>query len=236
MKKIYFSLLLFTVILAGISEGQFTRVITISNYNLEVDVGKSVHVKNTITVKNLINSPIVPGIGELRLQKRAPVKVLFLPIPFTEKKSAIAVENVKAYTEDGRKIPVRVTDEGDYTTIVYEIWYPVEPGKEFTFVVEYDSEELAESGLLFRDISIPVGSDMEIGSISASFNSSWKTVYTEKTPERLPAGGIMFYTAEFSPLPLPQVGIKWSLLFWSIILLLSVVMFIYVKNRRENVQ
>jgi|Deesub1362B_J571_1020462.scaffolds.fasta_scaffold01204_3 hypothetical protein len=236
MKKIYFSLLLFAVILAGISEGQFIKVITISNYTLEVDVDESVHVKNIITVKNLINSPIVPGIGELRLQKRSPVKILFLPIPFTEKKSAIAVENVKVYTKDGKRIPVRVTDEGDYTTIVYEIWYPIEPGKEFTFVVEYESADLAESGILFRDVSIPVGSDMEIENIAARFNSDWRTVYIQNTLDRLPAGGIVFYTAEFSPLPLPQVGMKWSLLFWSIIFLLSVIIFIYIRNRQKDVQ
>lgn len=231
MKKIYFSFLLFTVILAGISGAEFIKVITISNYTLEVDVEESVHVKNTITVKNLINSPIVPGIGELRLQKRSPVKILFLSIPFTEKKSAIAVENVKAYTKNGESIPVRVQDEGDYTALVYEIWYPVEPGEEFTFVIEYSSEELAERGILFRDISIPVGSDMEIENIVARFNSDWKTVYMHTPANTLPAGGIVFYTVEFSPLPLPQAGMRWSLLFWSIILLFSVVIFFIVRKR-----
>jgi len=236
MKKIYFSLLLFMVILAGISEGQFARVITITNYAIEVEVNGEVHVKNTITVKNLINSPIVPGVGELRLQKKSPVKLLFLPIPFTERTSAIEVKNVKAYTKGGKRIPVRVVNEGEYTTIVYEIWYPIEPGREFTFVVEYDSDELAESGILFRTVAIPVGTDMEIQNINASFTSNWRLVYSMDAPRSLPAGGIAFYGAEFSQLPLPQLGVRWSVLLWSIVLLLSVIVFIYVRNRQKNVQ
>ncbi|WP_456473806.1 hypothetical protein [Candidatus Pyrohabitans sp.] len=236
MKRIYFSLLLFVLLSAGVSDAQFVKVIAISNYTIEVDAGESVHVKNTITLRNLINSPIVPGMGELRLQKRSPVKVLFFSIPFTEKKSAVEVENVKAYTRDGKKIPVNVKDEGDYTTLVYELWYPVEPGEEITFVVEYSSADLAEGGILFRDVSIPVGSDIEVENVAVVFNSEWKTVYKQMGPDKLPAGGMTFYRAEFSPLPLPQLGMKWSLLFWSIILLLSVVVLIYLRKRQKNVQ
>ncbi|NOZ59211.1 MAG: hypothetical protein GXO66_06520 [Euryarchaeota archaeon] len=235
MKKIYFYLLLFAVVLAGISEGQVIKVIAISNYTLEVNVNEKVHVKNTITVKNLIGSPIVPGIGELRLQKRSPAKVLFFSIPFTENSQPVRLEGVRAYTGDGREIPVNVSDEGDYTKITYEIWYPIEPGQEFTFTVEYESEDLAERGILFRDISIPVGSDMEIQSITAKFRSSWKAVYTGEAPRSLPAGGIAFYTAEFSPLPLPTIGIRWSVFLWSLVLLLSLVVLTYViKHRRDG--
>lgn len=236
MKKIYFSLLLFLLLTTGVSDAQFMKVITISNYTIEVDAGESVHVKNTITLRNLINSPIVPGMGELRLQKRSPAKVLFFSIPFTEKKSAIAVEDVKAYTRDGKKIPVKVEDEGDYTTLVYELWYPVEPGEGITFVVEYSSADLAERGILFRDVSIPVGSDIEVENVAVVFNSKWKTVYKQNGPDKLPAGGMAFYRAEFSPLPLPQLGIKWSLLLWSIILLLSATILLYLRKRQRHVQ
>ncbi|WP_457555069.1 hypothetical protein [Candidatus Pyrohabitans sp.] len=232
MKKIYFSLLLFAVVLAGVADGQVIKVISISNYTLDVKVGEKVAVKNTITVKNLIGSPIVPGIGEIRLQKRSPTKVLFFSIPFTENPEPVSVNGVRAYTGDGKQIPVNVTSEGDYTSIRYEIWYPVEPGREFTFVVEYESEELAERGILFSDVSIPVGSDMEIQSINARFHpaSGWKMVYSGRAPGRLPAGGIAFYTAEFSPLPLPDVGIRWSVFLWSLVLLLSLVVFTYITK------
>jgi len=234
MRKIYFFLLLFALILAGISEAQFIKVIAISNYELEVDIGKSVHVKNTITLKNLIDKPIVPGVGELRLQKRSPVRLLFLTVPFTEKARPLAVENVRAYTSNGKEIPVKVEEEGDYTKIEYEIWYPIEPGREFTFVVEYDSPELAERGILFKDISIPVGSDTEIEKLSAKFTSDWKEVYVESMPARLPAGGIAFYTAEFSPLPLPRAGFRWSLLLWSMVLILSAGALVYVWKKVQR--
>jgi hypothetical protein len=211
------------------------KVEEISNYVIDVNVsGDGVHVKNVITLKNTVDKPLVPGIGELRLQKATPEKIGIIPIPFTEKRSAIKVEKVKAYTDDGRNINVRVIYKENYTVIEYQIWYPVEPKGELTFVIEYFSPDMVEKGILFKDVSFPVGADVDIRNIEVKFNSDWNLVYVENTRGAIPAKHMTFFTAEFSILPLPNVGIKWSVTFWTAVTAVAFVSAVFIRLRTKT--
>jgi hypothetical protein len=217
------------------ADAQPVKVEKIKSYVIEVDVRDSVHVKNIITLRNLINKPLVPGIGEFRIQKSSPIKIGIISIPFTEKRSAVRVENVKAYTLDGKKLNVRVEEKENYTVIYYEIWYPVEPNSQMTFVIEFDSPDLVEKGILFKETSIPVGADVDIEHLEVRFSSDWNLVYVKNTNATLPAGTLSFSSAEFSVIPLPMIGIKWSTTFWSIVLTIVIMSAIYFRKRPKNV-
>jgi len=66
----------------------FADVEEITNYNMTVDLTKNpAHITNVITIQNLVKYPLVPGIGELRLQKEESKKILIIPIPFTKEKN-----------------------------------------------------------------------------------------------------------------------------------------------------
>lgn len=210
---------------------QAQKVEEISNFKITVDVDTLAHVRYDITLKNLIDKPVVPGIGEIRLQKAEPVKVGFLSIPFTDERKPVKVYNVKAYSEN-RNFKVTVEEKEDYTLIVYEIWYPIEPKGELNFTVEYDAD-IVDSGLLFKSVTIPLGTDTDIKNLEINVNSDWKLTYAEPPAENtpmwkgsLPAGSIAFFTAEFSLLPLPAMPVRGYVVFWGALLALAVILLV----------
>lgn len=221
-KRFIFFFLILTILGALLTPvlGQ-PKVEAISLYRMDIQIeGNDVHVVTVITLKNLIDKPLVPGIGEVRLQKISPRKILIFPIPGTEKREAVNVENVKAQTLDGRTIQTRVMNNKTYTVIQYEIWYPIEPKKNLTFVLEYTMKDLIEGGILFREVDIPIGADLDISSIRINVTADAHVTYS-KTPEKgIPAGYISFAEYEISSLPFPEVGYKWSNILWGTVLLI----------------
>ncbi|WP_202318556.1 hypothetical protein [Archaeoglobus neptunius] len=214
------------LVLIAIPAVQASSVEEISNFKITVKIDGTAHVRYDITIKNLIDKPVVPGIGEIRLQKVQPLKIGFLSLPFTEERVPVKVRNLKVYSE-GKEFKSSVEDRGDYTTIVYEIWYPIEPHKSLNFTVEYDAD-IVDSGILFKSVTIPVGADTNIRKLEINVDSSWKLCYTEPKSSgsnplwtgSIPAGGIAFYTAEFSILPLPMLPVRGYIAFWGTLLFL----------------
>jgi len=206
------------------------KVDEISKFVVEINVNDNVHVKCSMTIQNLIDKPLVPGIGEIRLQKVTPKKVWIIPIPFTEERHSVRVYNLKAYSTDGKNINTKVEYKENYTVIHYEIWYPLEPYGNTTVIFEYDSPDLVEKGLLFKETSIPIGTTIDIKDVDVIFKSNWKLVYVKEGAESIPAGSITFYTAEFSMIPLPNIGYKWSTTFWLIILTITTVSIIIFRK------
>jgi len=220
--------------LMGVANAQTPiKVDEVSKLVLDVDVDDGVHVKSVMTIQNLIDKPLVPGIGEIRLQKSSPQKFLIIPIPFTEKRDRVKVENLKAYTTDGKNINVRVEYKEDYTIIHYEVWYPIEPKGKTTIVFEYDSPDLIESGILFKTTTIPVGTNIDVKDVEVDFKSkSLNLVYLKEGAKSVPAGRMTFYTAEFSILPLPVLGFKWSIAFWIITTIVIVCVVVFVRAKK----
>lgn len=137
MMKAYLPLVL--MLLTVVIPVSAQKVEEISNFKIKVDLDGRTHVRYDITIKNLINNPVVPGIGEIRLQKVQPVKLGFLPVPFTEQRLPVSVSNLRVYSGD-KNFKASVEEREDYTIIVYEIWYPIEPDKTLNFTVEYDAD------------------------------------------------------------------------------------------------
>ncbi|WP_456467892.1 hypothetical protein [Archaeoglobus sp.] len=214
------------------------KVEEITDFRINVELNGNAHIRYDITIKNLIDNPVVPGIEEIRLQKVRPLKVGILPIPFTEQRMPVKVENLKVYSRD-RVFKSSVVEKGDYTAIIYEIWYPVEPGKTLNFTVEYDAD-IVDSGLLFKTVTIPVGTDIDIKKLEITVNSDWNLCYADPKPSgsnptwqgSIPKGGIAFYTAEFSVLPLPILPVRGYIVFWGSLLAIIVVLAIIGLRRR----
>jgi len=230
---------LLTLILLVIpSNAVIVKVEEISNYKITVNADNG-HVKCEITIKNLVNNPVVPGIGELRLQKQEPKKTLIFPIPNTNVAKPINVSNVKAYSGK-TSIPVKVIYKEDYTVIQYEIWTPIDPKKTFSFTIEFDAPELIDKGILFKSVTIPVGADVDIAHLELKPVSSWHLCYanpkmnSDRWIARIQADHIAFFTAEFSILPLPMLPVRGYIAFWGALILIIVIVAIVSRLKRQK--
>lgn len=82
------ALLILLLLISATPIANAQKVEEISDFKVNVYLNSKAHVRYDITIKNLIDKPVVPGIGEIRLQKMQPVKLGFLSIPFTEQRVA----------------------------------------------------------------------------------------------------------------------------------------------------
>jgi len=173
---------------------------------ITVHVAEKAHFKYEITLRNLIDKPLVPGVSELGLQKVENPKFLIFPIPLGERRGEVDVENLKAYSGN-MNFKSYYEKHGDYSSIYYEIWYPIEPFGERTVVVEFDAD-IVEKRLLFKSITFPVGSDMEVKNLQISISSDWNLCYREgdikshtEQPHRILHSGIFHAAASIAPHP-----------------------------------
>ncbi|XRO76411.1 hypothetical protein ACO3VM_06390 [Methanocaldococcus sp. 10A] len=234
MKKV----ILFFIFLVLMSP-VFADVEEISNYKMTVDLTKNpTHITNVITIKNIAKYPIVPGIGELRLQKEESKKIFIIPIPSTNEKKPVKIENLKGYYIIGnQKYPmdVNVTYKDRYTVIEYQIWEPIESGKNITLVIEYDANIVA-NGILFKTVSIPVGCDLNVRKFNINFKSPYHLTYQEPDGKnfQIPKDTLFIFKAEFSVLPLPKLPTYGYILFWLTILVIFVITIVYIELRLKN--
>jgi len=203
-------------------------VIEISEMNLHVHIAEKAHFRYEITLKNLIDKPLVPGISEIRIQKVESPRLLIFPLPIGESRKDVEIENLKAYS-DNMQLKSYYEKHGDYSSIYYEFWYPIEPFGERKVVVEFDAD-IVDKGLLFKSITFPVGSDIDVKKLQTSITSDWNLCYTEGKIESIPANHIAFFTAEFSLLPLPLLPFRGYLLFWGIVLAAAIAV-IFIARR-----
>lgn len=181
-------------------------VLEISDMKTTVHVAEKAHFKYEITLRNLIDKPLVPGVSELGLQKVENPKFLIFPIPLGERRGEVDVENLKAYSGN-MNFKSYYEKHGDYSSIYYEIWYPIEPFGERTVVVEFDAD-IVEKRLLFKSITFPVGSDIEVKNLQISISSDWNLCYREgdikshtEQPHRILHSGIFHAAASIAPHP-----------------------------------
>lgn len=216
----------------------YADVEKISNYSIIVDVDKNpAHVKDTITIQNLVDYPLVPGIGELRLQKQGPKKLGILPIPFTKETQPIKVQNLKGYYAlgDGKTTSMKtyVKYYKNYTVIYYEIWEPIKERGNITIIIEYDAD-VVDNGILFKTVSIPVGCDRDVDNLNIKFNSENTQTYQEPQGNnfKVPKNTLFIVNSEFSVLPLPKLPTYGYILLWLTIFAILSVLFVYNEIRR----
>jgi len=210
------------------------NVIKISNFTVVVDVDKNPqHISYNITLQNMVNYPLVPGIVEFRLQKQEPKKLWIIPLPFDKEVKPVKVENLKGYYSfDGvQKIPMKTYVEyyNNYSIIKYEIWEPIENKSNITIFLEYNADIL-EDGILFKTLSIPVGCNMDIDHLKVEFITNKYTKTYQRPPGdtfKVPKDTLLMINVEFSILPLPELPTYGYIVFWLSIFLLIFVVLIY---------
>jgi len=209
-------------------------VIKISNFKVVVDVDRDPqHITCNITLQNMVNYPLVPGIVEFRLQKQEPKKLWIIPLPFDKEVKPVKVENLRGYYSfDGvQKIPMKTYVEyyNNYSVIKYEIWEPIEKRSNITIFLEYDADIL-DDGILFKTLSIPVGCNMDIDHLNVKFVTKEYTQTYQHPPGdtfKVPKDTLMMINAEFSILPLPKLPTYGYIVFWLTIFLLIFVVLVY---------
>ena len=219
-----FLILLLILLLAPAAQG---AVLEISDMKITVHVAEKAHFKYEITLRNLIDKPLVSGVSELRLQKVENPNFLIFPIPIGERRGEVDVENLKAYSGNMNFKSYYEKCE-DYSSIYYEIWYPIEPFGERTVVVEFDAD-IVEKGLLFKSITFPVGSDIEVKNLQISISSDWNLCYREGDTKYISNNHITFFTVEFSMLPFPLLPSRGYVLFWGTVLALGLIILLVIR-------
>jgi len=211
---------------------------------VHLDLGKNTHVTRTLTIQNMINRSVVPGVITLMLQKETPSKIGPISIPFTTIIKPVNVTNVKARMGDGSAInDIKVIEANDSTVIQYGAWVPIEPYQSLTIILEYDSPDIVENGLLFSTVQYPFTSSsipVEKAVIEADVNnghitySSEKplvqgdTYVWEKSQLGMDSWGV---TLEYSILPLPLLPISGGTLLWGLILLICLIWVAWTYTR-----
>ena len=233
MKKFILLLMMMTIITQS-----YADVEKISEYSITVNVDENpTYIKDTITIQNLVDYPLVPGIGELRLQKQGPKKLGIIPIPFTKENTPIEVQNLKGYYSlgGGKNVPMdtHVIYYENYSTISYEIWEPIEKKGNITIILEYNAD-VVDNGILFKTVSIPVGCDMDVDNLNIKFNSKNSQTYQEPQGNnfRVPKNTLFIVNSEFSVLPLPELPTYGYVLLWLTILAVLSIIFVYGEVKR----
>lgn len=218
---------------------------------VHLDLGGTTHVTRTLQIQNMINKSIVPGVITLVLQKQSPEKIGPISIPFTSSVKPVNVTNVKAHLSDGTAInDIRVSQTENSTVIQYGAWVPIDSNGILTVVLEYDSPDIVDQGLLFSTAEYPFTSSsipVENAIIEANTNhgqitysSEKPTVYGdtyvwEKPQLSMGSWGI---TLEYSILPLPMLPISGGMLLWGILLIICLIWVAWTytrpRNRRKN--
>jgi hypothetical protein len=226
------------VVLTAFITQSYADVEKISDYSIVVDVDENpANIKDVITIQNLVDYPLVPGIGELRLQKQGPKKLGIIPIPFTKENAPIEVQNLKGYYSlgGGKTTPMKtyVKYYENYSIIYYEIWEPIEKKGNITIIIEYNAD-VVDSGVLFKTVSIPIGCDMDIDNLNIKFNSKCSQTYQEPQGSnfRVPKNTLFIVNSEFSVLPLPKLPTYGYVLLWLMIFAVLSIIFIYGEIKR----
>ncbi len=227
--KIFFSTLFILQMITVVNAG--TTVEVWDHYNVTIKVDSStVHVTEELTIKNVIDKPVVPGYGYLSLSKEESSGFLGLPILSKGITRGLEVRNVSAKLDDGSQIEdVLVREEGNVTTIRYGFWIPVMPGESRTVTIEYVTDDIIDRGLLFDQIKYtvqPSSIPIEKALIRADLGGDRHVSYSSCPPES--TGDTVIWNCsdikndiwkldfEYSALPLPCLPIKWSNITWSL--------------------
>lgn len=218
----------------GSSSAQ-TVVEVYDHYNVSITLdGDNAHIKETITIQNVISKSIVPGYVDKTLIRSSQNKLFFIPIPGKVDHS-VDVENVEVSFGASRITDVQVTRTDESTTIRYGLWFPISPGESRTVVLEYDYIDFADPGILFTQgyypmaANIPINNahidlDLPTGRHVTYSNARKSTSLDQISWSKESLGTDMWLLKfEYSRIPLPTSPIRWSLLLWIFILTVAVV-------------
>lgn len=227
--KFFLSMLFVLQLIAVASAGTIVEVWDHYNVTIKVDT-TTAHVSEELTIKNVIDKPIVPGYGYISLSKEESSGFMGLPLISKEGTRGLEVRDVSAKLDDGSKISdVLVKEEGNVTVIRYGFWIPIMPGESRTITIEYTTDDIVETGLLFDHITYKVQSSsipIKNARIQAELGEDRHISYSSRPPESTSdtvswecselKDGAWQLDFEYSALPLPYLPIKWTNISWGL--------------------
>ncbi len=211
---------------------------------VRLDIGDTTHVTRILTIENKINRSVVPGTITLELQKQTPDRLGPVSIPFTSVVKPMNVTNVRAKMGGGTTInDVRVTETGNSTVIQYGAWVPIEPYGTLTVILEYDSPDIVEKGLLFNTVQYPFTASsipVERAVVEVKVDNGYVT-YASEPPavngasyvweKQQPGMGSWGVAFEYSILPLPLLPISGGALLWGAIIIICLIWVAWTYTR-----
>ncbi|MBW6517010.1 MAG: hypothetical protein K0A89_00700 [ANME-2 cluster archaeon] len=219
------------VLLIGSCSGE-TIVEVFDEYHVNITVASdSVHVKETLSIKNVIDKPIVPGYAYTTLKRSSQNEILGFPLP-GKQTDPIDIKNVVVLVQGKQLNDVLVTKGDESTTIRYGLWFPISPGESMTVQLEYDSLDFTDKGILFTQGYYPIDANIPINKavINLVLEDGRHVTYSNSKPEtsnKVTTWTMKFLGTdewnlkyEYSKLPLPTSPVKWSLLFWLFMLVI----------------
>lgn len=229
----------------GIGAGQ-TIVEVFDHYDVKITLDESnSHIKETITIMNVIDKPIVPGYVYANLKTTSQSKLLGIPVSGI-KERPIDVSNI-IVTFDGNRInDVQVSQTNETTTIRYGVWFPISPGEGRTIVVEYDSPDFIDKGILFNQGYYPMAANIPINYAQVTLEVADGKHVTYSNAKANKSNGLISWSEEslgteqwllkyeVSSIPLPLSPVRWSFTLLIIILgLVSIWSYRHWKPKKD---
>lgn len=215
---------------------------------VHLDIGDVTHVTRTLVIQNHINSSVVPGQIIIALQKMSPQRIGPIALPFTDTLKPLSVTNVTARFGDGTVITdINVTQTENATIIRYGAWVPIEANGTLTVVLEYNSPDIVNKGILFNTVEYPFSSSTvptDKAIVEATVNSGHATYFSEP-----PVSSDGTYTwendhlnqsipwnvnMEYSILPIPVLPFSSSIIFWGIIIIICLAWVVWTYTRPKK--
>lgn len=216
--------------------------------NVHLDIGNIAHVTRTLVIQNHIDKPVVPGQISIALQKKAPQSIGPIALPFTDSLMPLNVTNVTARLGDGTPITdINISQTENATVIRYGAWEPIDANGTMTVILEYDSPDIIDKGLLFNTIQYPFSSSnvpTDKAIIQISLKDGHATYFSESPKstgatyvwenDHVDTSNPWSVSMEYSVLPLPLLPFSSSTIFWGILLLICLAWVIWTYTRPKK--
>lgn len=216
--------------------------------NVHLDIGDTTHVTRTLVIQNHIDKPVVPGQITIDLQKKAPQTIGPIALPFTDSVKPLSVTNVTARLGDGTPITdINISQTENATIIRYGAWAPIEANGTLTVILEYDSPDIVDKGILFNTVEYPFSSSnvpTEKAIVEISMKEGHATYFSESPKstgatyvwenDQVDASSPWSVSMEYSALPLPLLPFSSSTIFWGILLLICLAWVVWTYTRPKS--
>lgn len=221
----------------------YSSVEVFSQYDTQMQVfsNNSIQISKDLTLKNVYDVGIVPGQIEFKVGRGTEGSI-----------GSIDISAVTAVDSFGNEIKSQVRSTSDYSVIILDVYYPLLPGFEYAFSLNY-TLSYEPGGIFFKSLQIPLRESsipIEKGEFKVVLpenyhfthltsdggeaqvvegNAVWEII--DDTPRSV--------SFEYSYLPISFGGIKGSYFFWvglNVLLLLFLIFEIRKEIRRVRAE
>jgi hypothetical protein len=229
-------LLVYCVLFLSFITLSYSSVEVFSEYNtyLKFNSNNSIHIEKNMSLKNVYDTGIVPGQMEFKIGRGTGGSV-----------GEIVVSNVVAKDFFGNEINSRLRETNEYSVVILDIYYPLLPGFEYDFTLEYDIS-YKSGGIFFKSFEIPLREStipIRDGEFKVEIPSNYHFTYTYADGEdaiiennvatwKIINDNPKSIEFEYSWIPIRIGNLKGSYVFW-ITLIILIVIFIGYEIRKS---